>query len=244
MKDSKRSLIIYILIILVVCIFLVLLPLVINHIYYLEAPSEFFITDLNVADFVVYYASALSFLGSLILGVLTLHQNKRAQEKTDEINQLKLELQKKSMVLAEERYEKENDNAIIPKLEISISGYSGNYMNPRIKVRNVSPLIISNLTFISGCVKTADGEILRNVTNSKFNSRSLPSNGETILDLQMLNLAIRQGDRKYAYYQNVDFILEFSLEDEKYRKHYFRAVLHIPTTKDFVNDLWKVEKVG
>ena len=100
MKDSKRSLIIYILIILVVCIFLVLLPLVINHIYYLEAPSEFFITDLNVADFVVYYASALSFLGSLVLGVLTLHQNKRAQEKTDEINKLQLEMQKRNMELA------------------------------------------------------------------------------------------------------------------------------------------------
>jgi len=243
MKKTYK-IIIYVAIAVLIIGALGILPFIINWIYSQKAPLDFFVTLFDASDFLVYYASALSFLGTLILGVLTLFQNKRAQEKTDEINQLKLELQKKSMVLAEERYEKENDNAIIPKLEISISGYSGNYMNPRIKVRNVSPLIISNLTFISGCVKTADGEILRNVTNSKFNSRSLPSNGETILDLQMLNLAIRQGDRKYAYYQNVDFILEFSLEDEKYRKHYFRAVLHIPTTKDFVNDLWKVEKVG
>ena len=86
MKDNKKSIVICILTVLVVCVILVFLPLIINHIYYLEAPSKFFITDLNVADFVVYYASALSFLGSLILGMLTLYQNKRAQEKTDEIS--------------------------------------------------------------------------------------------------------------------------------------------------------------
>ena len=96
----------------------------------------------------------------------------------------------------------------------------------------------------SGCVKTADGEVLRNVTNNKFKNRSLTPNGETILDLEMLNLSKRTGDREYIFYENVDFILEFSVEDEKYKKHYFRAVLHVPTTKDFVNDLWKVEKVG
>ena len=99
MKDSKKNIVLCILFILVVCIFLVLLPLVINHIYYMEAPLEFFVTDLKVADYVVYYASALSFLGSLILGILTLYQNKRAQEKTDEINKLQLEMQKRSMLM-------------------------------------------------------------------------------------------------------------------------------------------------
>ena len=164
MKDSKGSLIIYILIILVVCIFLVLLPLVINHIYYLEAPSKFFITDLNVADFVVYYASALSFLGSLILGVLTLHQNKRAQEKTDEINKLQLEMQKRSMELAERQYKKETESSI-PKFNISILGYSGHYLNPRIKVKNVSSMLISDLTFISSYVKDGQENIIRKVTD-------------------------------------------------------------------------------
>ena len=34
-----------------------------------------------VDDLVAYYASALSFLGTIILGMLTLHQNKRARRK-------------------------------------------------------------------------------------------------------------------------------------------------------------------
>lgn len=243
MKKTYK-IIIYVAIAVLIIGLLGILPFIINWIYSQKAPSDFFVTLFDASDFLAYYASALSFLGTLILGVLTLVQNKRAQEKTNEINQLQLELQKKSMVLAEERYEKEEDSSIIPKFAISVSSYSGHYLNPRIKIQNVSGLIVSNLTFISGCVKTADGEVLRNVTNNKFKNRSLTPNGETILDLEMLNLSKRTGDREYIFYENVDFILEFSVEDEKYKKHYFRAVLHIPTTKDFVNDLWKVEKVG
>ena len=243
MKKTYK-IIIYVAIAVLIIGLLGILPFIINWIYSQKAPSDFFVTLFDASDFLMYYASALSFLGTLILGVLTLVQNKRAQEKTNEINQLQLELQKKSMVLAEERYEKEEDSSIIPKFAISVSSYSGHYLNPRIKIQNVSGLIVSNLTFISGCVKTSDGEVLRNVTNNKFKNRSLTPNGETILDLEMLNLSKRTGDREYIFYENVDFILEFSVEDEKYKKHYFRAVLHIPTTKNFVNDLWKVEKVG
>lgn len=243
MKDNKKSIVICILTVLVVCVILVLLPLIINHIYYLEAPSKFFITDLNVADFVVYYASALSFLGSLILGMLTLYQNKRAQEKTDEINKLQLEMQKRSMELAERQYKQETE-ALIPKFNISILSYSGHYLNPRIIIKNVSSILISDLTFISSFVKDDQENIIRKVTEHKIKSRSLPSNEETILDLKMLNLSKRTGDRDYQFYNNVDFVLEFSCEDEKYNKHYFRAILRIPNTKNFVGDHWKVEKVG
>jgi hypothetical protein len=157
MKKTYK-IIIYVAIAVLIIGLLGILPFIINWIYSQKAPSDFFVTLFDASDFLVYYASALSFLGTLILGVLTLVQNKRAQEKTNEINQLQLELQKKSMVLAEERYEKEEDSSIIPKFAISVSSYSGHYLNPRIKIQNVSGLIVSNLTFISGCVKTADGE--------------------------------------------------------------------------------------
>lgn len=243
MKDNKKNIVLCILFVLAVCIFLVLLPLVINHIYHMKAPLEFFVTDLKVADYVVYYASALSFLGSLILGILTLYQNKLAQEKTDEINKLQLEMQKRSMELAERQYQKETET-LIPKFNISILSYSGHYLNPRIKIKNVSSMLISDLTFISSYVKDDQENIIRKVTEHKIKNRSLPSNEETIIDLKMLNLSKRTGDREYQYYKNVVFVLEFSCEDEKYNKHYFRAILNIPDTKNFVGDHWKVEKVG
>lgn len=240
---KNKDIILGIVIVILVAVALGFLPLIINYIYYLEAPAEFFVTDLDVADFVVYYASALSFLGTLILGMLTLYQNKRAQDKTDEINKLQLELQKRSMDLAEKQYSQEI-SATIPKFDVSISSYSGHYLNPRIKVRNVSSMLISDLTFISSFVKSSQGETLRKVTDCKIKSHSLQANEETIIDFKMLNLSRRVSDREFVFYENVEFVFEFSCEDEKYNKHYFRAVLKIPSTKDFVKDHWKVEKVG
>lgn len=208
-----------------------------------ESALRFFIVDLKVDDLVAYYASALSFLGTLILGMLTLYQNKRAQEKTDEINKLQLEMQKKSMELAEKQYEQETET-VIPKFEVSILSYSGHYLNPRIKIRNVSSMLISDLTFISSFVRDAQGNTVRKVTDHKIKNRSLSSNEETIVDFKMLNLSKRITDREYQFYEDVEFVFEFSCEDEKYNKHYFRAVLSIPNTKDFVGDHWKVRKVG
>lgn len=238
-----KDILIGVVIIIMICIALALLPLIINHIYYLKAPCDFFIVDLKVDDLVAYYASALSFLGTLILGMLTLFQNKRAQEKTDEINKLQLEMQKKSMELAEKQYEQETET-VIPKFEVSILSYSGHYLNPRIKIRNVSSMLISDLTFISSFVRDAQGNTVRKVTDHKIKNRSLSSNEETIVDFKMLNLSKRITDREYQFYEDVEFVFEFSCEDEKYNKHYFRAVLSIPNTKDFVGDHWKVRKVG
>lgn len=233
----------YVLLILLVALFLILLPYIINYVYSMGAPIKFFEVDLEVSDFLTYYASVLTFIGTLILGILTLIQNKRAQDKTDEINQLQLELQKRSMEIAEEKYELDKE-AIIPKFYIAISGYSGHYLNPRLKIENVSKISVSNFSFISAYVKDNYGNIIRRVTEAKSKSRTLSPNTDMILDLKMLNLAERISDRENKYYEDVDFVLEFSCEDEKYNKHYFRATLNIPSSKDFVGDSWKVEKVG
>ena len=230
-------------IVIVICILLVLLPAIINHIYYLEAPSDFFVVDLYVDDLVAYYASALSFLGTIILGMLTLHQNKRAQEKTDEINKLELAMQKKSMELAEKQY-RQGTEATIPKFEVKISSYNGHYLNPRITIKNVSSMLISDLTFISAFVRDEQGNTVRKVTDHRIKNRSLASNEGTVIDFKMLNLSNRISDRGFQFYENVEFVFEFACEDEQYDKHYFRAVLNIPNTKDFVGDHWKVTKVG
>ena len=218
-------------------------PLVINWVYYLKAPSEFFITDLNVADILGYYSNVLSFLGTVILGALTLYQNKKAQEKTDEINQLQLELQKRSMDIAEQQYKKDI-SLKIPKFDISLYGYSGHYLNPRIKVENVSNFIISNFTYISALVKNSEGSVIRKVEDCKVGNRSLSPNTNMIVDFKMLNLYKRDSKGNLQYYENVIFVFEFSCEDDTYNKHFFRATLDIDSTENFVKSSWNVEKVG
>lgn len=135
-------------------------------------------------------------------------------------------------------------NLAIRGIEANLGSYNAdtffNDCHPTLR----ADFIISDLTFISAFVKNTQEEKIRNVTDCRIQSRSLAANEETIADLKMLNLSQRVSDREIKYYENVEFVFEFSCEDEKYNKHYFRAVLKIPNTKDFVKDYWKVEKVG
>ncbi len=237
------KIILIVLSILSVVTFIILLPFILNWLGKVDTSADFFITDLKVADFLVYYASALSFIGTIILGYLTLRQNKRAQQKTDEVNKLQLELQKRSMILAESQYKKD-DISICPKFEISLRTSFGAYLNPTIRIKNVSSTIISNLTFISFCVKDEEGNILRNISKVRLNNTSLVSGAEAFLETEMQSLVKNISNNEYKYFDNVDFILEFSCEDEKYQVHYYRATRHIKLTKDFEKELWEVEKVG
>ena len=83
-----------------------------------------------------YYASVLSLLGTAILGILTLRQNKIAQEKSEEVNRLQLALQRKSMAMAEAQYNKDGDEkSAPPKFEVSLKGYSGTYCNMRLEIK-------------------------------------------------------------------------------------------------------------
>ncbi len=59
---------------------ILLLPFIVEKVYYIKPPLEFFSIHYDVADILGYYASVLSFAGTIILGILTLHQNKKAQE--------------------------------------------------------------------------------------------------------------------------------------------------------------------
>ena len=239
MKKTYK-IIIYVAIAVFIIGLLGVLPFIISWIYSQEAPSDFFVTRFDASDFLVYYASALSFLGTLILGVLTLVQNKRAQEKTDEINQLQLELQRKSMAQAEERYSQPVDD-VAPKFEIKLQCISGTYGNPTIKIKNVSSTIISNLTSILFCVKDNDGNEILRATNMKLKHRSIMEGHYTTLETTMKELFV---DKSKTPLTNVSLWWDFSCEDEKYKTHYFRAHMEIANTKNYNGDIWKINQVG
>ena len=239
MKKTHK-IIIYVVIAVIVIGLLGILPFIINCIYSQKAPLDFFVTRFDASDFLVYYASVLSFLGTLILGVLTLVQNKRAQEKTDEINQLQLELQRKSMAQAEERYSQPVDN-VAPKLEIKLQCISGTYGNPIIKIKNVSSTIISNLTSILFCVKDNEGNEILRATNMKLKHRSIMEGHYTTLETTMKELFVEKSKTPLT---NVSLWWDFSCEDEKYKTHYFRAHIEIVNAKNYNGDIWKINQVG
>ena len=232
---KKRNIIIFAIAAILVVGLLIIMPFIVHSIYETEAPNGFFTTTFNASDFLVYYASALSFLGTLILGVLTLVQNKKAQDRAEEINHLELDLQKRSMVMAEEQYKNDN-RAIIPKFQIQFSMMSGFYGNPAISIKNVSSIIVSNLTPITFSVKDNEATEICSIRNFYIRSKYLLSGQETRLELKMKSLP--------ADYRDICMYFEFSCEDEKYNKHFYRAEIQIPSVHELVGSPWKVEKVG
>lgn len=242
MKNSTK--IIVSILSIIAAIVVILLPFIVEKIYYLEPPCDFFLVGYDATDILSYYGSVLSFVGATILGVLTLRQNKKAQEKSDEVNRLQLELQRKSMAMAEAQYSKEqNHDQPIPKFEISLSGYNGNYANLSLSIKNVASIIVSCLTPISFVASDADGNEISKANQMSFEQRSLSSAQTTGLKTNISEL-VRREKGGIRYYSNVSLSLSFSCEDEKGNTHYYRAMSTIPSTKEFHKGLWSVEKVG
>ena len=112
------------------------------------------------------------------------------------------------------------------------------------EVRNLTQqmeTVLTNLELVTSRLAGMDlGAMVQNVDELVVTTRE----GLGAIDFKMLNLSNRISDRGFQFYENVEFVFEFACEDEQYDKHYFRAVISIPNTKDFVGDHWKVTKVG
>ena len=103
-----------------------MLPLIINCIYVQNVKSDFWNVDYNIGDILLYYGGVFTFAGTSILGRMTYFQNEKLQDKSEEVNRLQMELQKRSMLLAEKQYNQNiQDSNMFPKFEIKLSSYSG-----------------------------------------------------------------------------------------------------------------------
>ena len=187
-------------------IIVVFLPFIVEKLYYTKAPLKFFEVSYEAKDFLSYYGSVLSFAGATILGILTLLQNKKAQEKSDEVNRLQLELQKKSMAMAEAQYSQSKASAnTIPKFEISLHTYNGSYANLSLSIKNVSSVFASNISFISFLIQNEDGSEIADVKQLIAKHHSLSSAQETVIETNTPNMVVGSG-REVSCYKNIKFV--------------------------------------
>ena len=239
-------------VIIVICVITIaltlLLPFLIDILYYINPPFEFFKVSYENKDILSYYGGALSFIGSVLLGVITIIQNKKAQDKSDEVNRLKLELQLKSMAMAEEQYKKTQIiEEIAPKFEIKMSVYHGTYANIKLEMKNVTSTIVSSISPLSFKALDENSSEIARAKDIKVKKPSLSSAQSTQIETSFPELIIRS-EEKYPknirYYSNITLMFEFSCEDEKGKTHYYRSELNVPTTQNFTKDVWKTTKVG
>ncbi len=233
----------------IICpIFIICLPLIIDKLFYLTPPFDFLYVHYDSSDILVYYSSIFSFLGTIILGILTLRQNKIAQDKSDEVNRLQLELQKKSMAMAEEEYKRNpQPKPSFPKFEVALNGYNGYYQNASFTIKNVCSSIVSSLTVISVSAYDSNETLIGESSKQKLSNKSLSSGEIAKLETTLPELVNRQGSRyqpEISHFSNAKVLIKFLCEDEFSVTHYYTAILKIPNTKEFSRESFSVEKVG
>ena len=216
--------------------FLILFPFVMNFIYHLNPPVGFFKVDFENKDLLAYYGSAFGFLGTIILSTITIVQNEKIQNKTDEVNDLMLKIQEKSMEIAEKQFVPSNSIGI-PKFEVIMKGHHGYYRNPYFSFRNVASGFISNLSFISFYAKNTDGIVIEKAKNSKFTYTSLATS--EMCEIEVLFQGLKKIEGEY-----IILVFSFSCEDEKGIIHYFKSRYKITQLNTFPREVWETKKVG
>jgi hypothetical protein len=239
-------------IILLFLFFIIIMPLILNKIYYLDAPYDFFNVGYDISDILDYYGAILTFIGTISLGIITVYQNYISQKKTDEVNKLTLELQKKSMAMAEQNYERAKlyeNKKNAPKFELRNAGCNGRYMNLNAVLKNVSDNIVSVIKSVSFEVFSESNVIVTTSNEVKSKVFSLSPGQETGIEFH--NIELKSQDKISLYGQQVfdslkkiTMVWSFQCEDSSGNIHYYKATLYIEDSNNFVGDVWKVEKVG
>lgn len=232
--------------------FIIIMPLILNKIYYLTSPYGIFNVGYSVDYILNYYGAILTFIGTVSLGAVTVYQNYIAQKKTNEVNNLTLELQKKSMAMAEQNYEKGKLNEIIknaPKFELRNAGCNGHYMNLCVVLKNVSDSIISGIKSITLEVFSESNVVVTTSNKVKSKVFSLSPGQETEIEFQNIELKSENmidvyGQQVFDSLKRFTMVWSFQCEDSYSNIHYYRAKLYTEDSNNFVGGLWKLEKVG
>lgn len=239
-------------IILLFSLFIIVIPLILNWLYYLDSPFDFLIVGYDISSILGYYGAVLTFIGTVSLGIITVYQNYVSQQKTDEINRLTLELQKKSMAMAEQRYQKERLNEInknTPKFELKSHVHNGNYKNLKAELQNVSHIIVSGIKSISFDVFDEIDAIVTTSNKVKNKESSLSPGVKTIIEFHNDELRSKKfknvsGRKIYDRLEKFTMIWKFQCEDQFGNTHYYKAKLDVEDSNNFFQYLWKVQKVG
>ena len=112
------------------------IPLIINNCY---IKNKGYITVWGGTDILQFYGSILSFLGTVLLGILALWQNHILAKQND-------------------NYQKNLELKDIPVLEIQFNGFSGLLSNPSVKVTNLTNNIATNFEVIKCGIKTSQND--------------------------------------------------------------------------------------
>lgn len=226
-------------------VLLLLMPFVIDNIYECEPPALIFDVELSKSDLLDYYAQLLSLLATIVLGVIAVLQTYRSQKKSDEINALQLSIAQRELAVVEKQYEEgeKTVKAWMPRFEIRIDGYSGNYCNIKVQIKNVSDLTIYAFQNVS--FEVHKGEEILPIKRWKLRFQSIASSEIQYVEIFTPNMRDNvEIFGKVEYWKNIRLVWKFTCEDCKGIKHFYSSNIFIPDTREHHNEFWEVIRIG
>lgn len=248
-KEKEKRYVVRIIIVLIMVLIVavvIFMPFIIDIIYDCQPPVRFFEVELSKSDILNYYAQVLSLLAIIVLGVIAVIQTYRSQKKSDEINALQLSIAQRELAVVEKQYEAEIETvkALVPKFEIKLNGYSGNYYNIKLQIKNISEMMISAFQSISFEVQKSPEEVL-SVTRWKVKFQSIASSEVQHVEIYTPDMCNNiEKMRKVEFWENVKLVWKFSCEDCKGNRHFYVASIIIPSTKEYKGDFWNITQIG
>ncbi len=125
----------------VIILFFILIggPFTIHCLFKLQLPKKynFFVAEWSAGELLQYYGCGLAFLGTVILGALSLHQNEIIKQESD-----------KRIAMQEKREHDSN----MPRFRVTFLHYSGRYSNMKVKIENISDNVANDILVYKICV--------------------------------------------------------------------------------------------
>lgn len=237
MTKNQKKICISFVTILFLIVFIIIIPLIINWLYHKEAPFEFFYVDYDISSILGYYGSILTFIGTSVLGGITIYQNHLSQKKTDDINRLTIELQKKSMAMAELSYKETKSEEIrknTPKFELVNDGCYGRYKHLYGNLKNISNITASRIKSISFEIFDSENKLIMTSDKVKIKDFSISSGQETKVEFYNDEINFNKITIKWS----------FQCEGPDGNTYYYRANLFKENIHEFKVEPWEVKNIG
>lgn len=121
------------------------IPFIIHVLFKLHSNIDFFVAEWTAGELLSYYGSILAFLGTVILGALSLYQNQIIKQESD-----------KRTELLEQRERESN----MPRFRLRHAGSQGNTLKMLLEIENISENIANDIILYDVKIFSAKKEIL------------------------------------------------------------------------------------
>ena len=186
-----------------------IVPMILVHVLFkMQIPYRILQAEWSAGDVLQYYGSYLSFIGTVLLGLLAIWQNKQISDKSEQLNLLIMNQQKQMNM---------------PKFDFSSPGSNGNYTNLHMMLKNVSQNCANEIKVDKFETYDESNQVICESNKCKIEQNSLQGGESTRIDFNNSQL---KGE-------NLKIVIYFSYMDIYDELHKCKAEAHIKNVNDY-----------